>query len=158
MRRRVIFHGIRCDLNTEPLLPKPCGHGRHLTVAEAWAGLPAIQRRITPTGKLAILVPRIKPGSDGRYTNPEENYYSTKRLAWNKTAFTVCAQVSHCQGLLLHPDIDNGISIAEVARLQSFPDEFKLAGHSWKQRWLQLGNAVPPMLARAVGEAVRLGN
>jgi len=151
-RRRVIFHGVRNDLNIVPLLPS--GHGRHRTVADAWAGLPPFQYRSTTKGQLATLVTQIKPGRTGRDTNLKGNYFSTKRLAWEKPAFTVCAQVSTYGGLFLHPDLDKGISVAEVARLQSFPDEFQICGRKWDERWQQIGNAVPPLLAKAIGEVV----
>ena len=151
-RYRVIFHGIRTDLNIVPLLPS--GHSRHRTVAEAWASLPAIQHRITPKGQLATLVTQIKPGRTGRDTNLKGNYFSTKRLDWEKPAFTVLARVSSYGGLFLHPDIDKGISLPEAQRLQSFPDEFQLVGRKWDERWQQLGNAVPPLLAKAIGEVV----
>ena len=45
------------------------------------------------------------------------------------------------------------LRIEEVKRLQSFPDDFNLYGDVNK-KWRQLGNAVPPMLAAAVGRAI----
>jgi DNA (cytosine-5)-methyltransferase 1 len=46
------------------------------------------------------------------------------------------------------------ISVREAARLQSFPDGFKFAG-SMNAAFRQIGNAVPPLLARAVAECLR---
>jgi DNA (cytosine-5)-methyltransferase 1 len=46
------------------------------------------------------------------------------------------------------------LRIAEVKRLQSFPDEWSLAG-TVEQQWRQVGNAVPPLLAQRLGEAIR---
>jgi DNA (cytosine-5)-methyltransferase 1 len=45
------------------------------------------------------------------------------------------------------------LRIAEIKRLQCFPDEFELAG-TIEQQWRQIGNAVPPTLAAAVGRSV----
>ncbi|MGQ2941860.1 DNA cytosine methyltransferase [Blastomonas fulva] len=45
------------------------------------------------------------------------------------------------------------LRISEIKRLQTFPDEFELAG-TIEQQWRQIGNAVPPMLAAAVGRSV----
>jgi len=42
----------------------------------------------------------------------------------------------------------------QLKRVCSFPDDFELAGAP-KQRWERLGRAVPPLMYRAVGEAVR---
>lgn len=45
------------------------------------------------------------------------------------------------------------LRISEIKRLQTFPDAFELAG-TIEQQWRQIGNAVPPMLAAAVGRSV----
>jgi DNA (cytosine-5)-methyltransferase 1 len=44
------------------------------------------------------------------------------------------------------------LRIGEIKRLQTFPDAFDLAGSI--EQWRQVGNAVPPLLAAAVGNAV----
>jgi DNA (cytosine-5)-methyltransferase 1 len=46
------------------------------------------------------------------------------------------------------------LRIEEVKRLQTFPDDWVLAG-TIEQQWRQLGNAVPPLLAEALGRALR---
>ncbi len=45
------------------------------------------------------------------------------------------------------------LRISEVKRIQTFPDEFELTGNLERQ-WRQIGNAVPPLLARRFGEAL----
>ncbi len=45
------------------------------------------------------------------------------------------------------------LRIAEIKRLQTFPDDWYLAG-TIEQQWRQVGNAVPPLLAQRLGEAV----
>jgi DNA (cytosine-5)-methyltransferase 1 len=45
------------------------------------------------------------------------------------------------------------LRIAEIKRLQTFPDKFDLAG-SIEQQWRQVGNAVPPLLAQHLGKAI----
>ena len=53
------------------------------------------------------------------------------------------------KSMLIHPYEDRGISVTEAARLQSFPDTFIFEGPlSHIQQ--QIGNAVPPLLAKAV--------
>ncbi|MPN10874.1 hypothetical protein SDC9_158171 [bioreactor metagenome] len=51
----------------------------------------------------------------------------------------------------IHPKEDRAISIREVARLQSFPDTFVFEGTKDSQ-YQQIGNAVPPLLGRAIAE------
>ena len=46
------------------------------------------------------------------------------------------------------------ISVREAARLQSFPDGFRFAG-TMNPAFRQIGNAVPPLLARAVAQTLR---
>jgi DNA (cytosine-5)-methyltransferase 1 len=45
------------------------------------------------------------------------------------------------------------LTIPEIRRLCSFPDDYVLLG-TYIQRWARLGNSVPPLMARAVGEAL----
>lgn len=53
------------------------------------------------------------------------------------------------KNMLVHPWKDRGLSVREAARLQSFPDSFRFAGSIGFQQQ-QVGNAVPPILAKAV--------
>jgi DNA (cytosine-5)-methyltransferase 1 len=45
------------------------------------------------------------------------------------------------------------LRIEEVKRLQTFPDDWNLAGRL-EEQWRQVGNAVPPLLAEAVGRKI----
>jgi DNA (cytosine-5)-methyltransferase 1 len=56
-------------------------------------------------------------------------------------------------GGLLHPDEDRHLTTPELKRVASFPDAFELLGTA-RERWGQVGNSVPPFLARAVVRAV----
>ncbi|MGO9269005.1 MAG: DNA cytosine methyltransferase [Terriglobia bacterium] len=58
------------------------------------------------------------------------------------------------KNMLIHPLQDRGLSVREAARLQSFPDWFEFTGSIGLQQQ-QVGNALPPLLARAVFDAVR---
>lgn len=57
------------------------------------------------------------------------------------------------KSMWIHPCKNRAISIREAARLQTFPDDFVFEG-SKDSQYQQIGNAVPPLLGRAVAEQV----
>lgn len=78
-----------------------------------------------------------------------------RRLILKEPSFTV---TSHCLDELLHPTQDRHLSPREAARLQSFPDWYSFEGpwvipHIYEQqdKYEQIGDAVPPLLALAIG-------
>lgn len=53
----------------------------------------------------------------------------------------------------IHPMYDRCISVREAQRLHSFPDWFRVHSTKW-HGFREVGNSVPPMLARSVGESI----
>ena len=76
-----------------------------------------------------------------------------KRLPKNKPSHTIVAHLQKDGYMFIHPTQDRTISVREAARLQSFPDSFVFCGGRGSQ-FRQVGNAVPPWLAMAVGKTV----
>jgi DNA (cytosine-5)-methyltransferase 1 len=77
------------------------------------------------------------------------------RLWWDKPAFTIRTEFFKPEkGRYLHPSQHRPITHREAARLQTFPDQFQFCG-SKIEIAKQIGNAVPPLLARRVAECVR---
>ncbi len=84
-------------------------------------------------------------------------FNSYKVQWWDMPARTIIAHLYKDGNQFIHPDPDQGrsITVREAARLQSFPDDFVFEG-SRSEQFKQIGNAVPPMLAEAIANAVRL--
>ncbi len=69
-------------------------------------------------------------------------------------SYTILAQMHRDMSEWIHPKHQRWITVREAARLQSFHDGFVFEG-SECQQLKQVGNAVPPLLARAVGRAAK---
>lgn len=82
-----------------------------------------------------------------------------RRLDPDKPSYTI---TSHCLDEIIHPYENRAISPREAARLQSFPDKYKFIGkyvvfHSDEEqdRYEQIGDAVPPLLAKGIAEKLK---
>ena len=116
---------------------------------------------ITQTTKVAMdRFKVLKPGENFHsldeslkttYAQPGRTQSSIyKRLDYG----TTCGTVTNVRkSMWIHPKKDRALSIREAARLQSFPDSFEFVGTK-DQQYQQIGNAVPPMLARVIAERV----
>lgn len=58
------------------------------------------------------------------------------------------------QGRVLHPEQHRVVSVRECARSQGFPDTYRLFGNILDKH-RQVGNAVPPPLAKAIGLEIK---
>lgn len=95
----------------------------------------------------------VKPGAlfDTVHPNgPLGGWWNFIRLDGDRPAFTVTTAPS-----LFHPDEPRLLTISEVRRLCSFPEDFTLKAVSYSQRWERYGRAVPPLMMFAVAAVVR---
>jgi len=76
-----------------------------------------------------------------------------RRIRWDKPAPTIVAHLAKDGYMFIHPFSDRTITVREAARFQSFPDSFEFLG-SMASQFRQVGNAVPPILAEALGKAI----
>lgn len=73
------------------------------------------------------------------------------RMTWDGLSCTVLTKCDIHWGAYIHPEQDRAITVREAARLQAFPDWFEFSG-SRTEQYVQIGNAVPPLLGKAVGD------
>lgn len=93
-----------------------------------------------------------------RNTTPGEPMYpkfkQRIRLAWDILSPTQVSGGIRPQFQFGHPEDSRGLTIRERCRIQSFPDHFSVEGGIVQGR-VQTGNAVPPLLAKAVALAIK---
>jgi DNA (cytosine-5)-methyltransferase 1 len=81
-----------------------------------------------------------------------------RRLDWDKPCYTLRAGTGYDRGSYtsprpIHPEYPRVISVREAARLHSFPDWFRFHVTKW-HGFREVGNAVPPLLARVLGRQI----
>jgi DNA (cytosine-5)-methyltransferase 1 len=109
----------------------------------------------------------LKPGEDWRALPHEllpagmqralrkDHTRRYRRMQWDGIARSIITRFRDPKsGEYTHPEQHRTISIREAARIQSFPDWFVFEG-TISQQYDQVGNAVPPLLARAVAAEIR---
>ncbi|MBQ4407647.1 MAG: DNA cytosine methyltransferase [Bacteroidales bacterium] len=152
-RERVIFIGNRIgakNFHPKPIL-KPADY---VTTGEAIADL-----MNHPEDKAFNHVPtKHRPDMAQRMLElPEgESLYKGYSDAWKKCPWNEasCTIKENHGGVNIHPKLPRVLTAREMARLQSFPDDFIFEGTKNKQL-VQIGNAVPPLLGKAIGLAIR---
>lgn len=75
------------------------------------------------------------------------------RLGWDELSRTITAHLAKDGYWYIHPGQHRTLTVREAARIQTFPDVFRFAGCRSHQ-FEQIGNAVPPVLARQIGSAI----
>ena len=84
--------------------------------------------------------------------SPFDDSYACMR--WDEPTPTITTRcVSFSNGRFGHPEYDRAITVREAAHLQGFPAEHKFVGGVWGTA-RQVGNAVPPHVAKWLGEAI----
>jgi DNA (cytosine-5)-methyltransferase 1 len=177
MRRRAFVVGIRKGAPPfhfpEPML-KEC---EYVTVRDAIGDLPpppadfgdhpdyANHKRVkisplnlkrlsyVPEGGGRLDVPAHLQLPCHRSSNGHRHLDVFGRLRWDRPSGTITAMFDNfTRGRFAHPAEDRNITSREGARLQSFPDDFVFVGPK-KDVAKQIGNAVSPLLAKAIGIA-----
>lgn len=153
IRNRVIFIGNRegkTNYHPSPLINAT----EYVTTKSAIEDL--INREVdedfshVPTRHSEEMQMRLSAVEEG--SSLYENYSDAwKKCPWEAPSCTI--KENH-GGVNIHPRLPRVLTAREMARLQSFPDSFIFKGAK-KWQLVQIGNAVPPLLAKAIALAIR---
>ncbi|HFI0401679.1 TPA: DNA cytosine methyltransferase [Streptococcus suis] len=173
-RYRVIIVAFRKDLGIHYNFPEPIPYNYDkLTVGETikdveglpnqddvWELSPQSQHliRFIPEGGSWKNVPyeelpeRLKRIRDDmkRYHSP--NFY--RRFARHEINGTITAAGTPENSGIIHPVENRRYSVREIARIQSFPDNYIFVGDSLSSKYKIIGNAVPPKLGKVIGDSI----
>ena len=106
--------------------------------------------RAVPVDALPQRFKKMRTISDGSLRRDCTTLYH--RLHPMKPSYTItCNYKNVASGPFLHPWEDRSISHREAARFMSFPDHYQFVGAGFPR---QIGNAVPPLLGKAIGEEI----
>lgn len=182
-RSRLIFVGIKDEEFDFNLIQKTHGsetNKPYVTIKDAIGDLPSLKpketknkyktepfseyqelMRINTNGTVEChtapnhpkdTIEKIKNTIPGKPMYPK--FKQRIRLAWDIQSPTQVSGGIRPQFQFGHPEDDRGLSIRERCRIQSFPDNFIVKGGIVQGR-VQTGNAVPPLLAKAVALAIK---
>lgn len=162
-RRRIVVVGVRSDLDTEFSYPT---HSTIIkTIKEVIGDLPPLASgeksnipnhiAMSHSEQMLEKMSYIKDGGD-RYDIPEELRPKSgdvrKYIRYDSKRPSVC--VTGDMRKIFHYEQNRALTCRELARIQSFPDSFVFEGKSI-QIQQQIGNAVPPKLAKILAEQAK---
>ncbi len=158
-RERLIFIGVRKDLNVLPSHPLPAY--RPISVREALKGVKNQKWELEASkykegGSTYKHLIKMKQGETGDLYAGEGKYFNLARLYWDKPANTVLqSDGKHISSRCIHPEEHRRLTISEIKRISSFPDDFILTG-DYAQQWERVGRAVMPNVMKAIAQHIKL--
>ena len=156
-RERVIIIGVRENLGIEPTHPKP--QGRPITVRTALNGVndDEVNR---PLPNFLLKYAKVHPGGWNTHVEIYKNVkgnsagaISTKWCQWDRVCGTLQKSEISSTGII-HPNKQRYLSLSEMKRIASFPDDFKFTDR--KHGVERIGNSVPPLLMKAIAEHIKV--
>ncbi|HYC06214.1 MAG TPA: DNA cytosine methyltransferase [Azospirillaceae bacterium] len=173
VRRRVFFVGYRDGVDHSFPEPTHSEKGdllapRWLTLKHAIGDLREDQSHCVQFSARKREILSLVPAGGNWRNLPEElqkesmgaAYYAKggrtghwRRLSWEKPSPTILTEPNNAGTCLCHPVETRPLSVAECARLQTFPDHWKFMG-TGRDQYRLVGNAVPVKLAEALGRSI----
>lgn len=142
------------DEESEYLSEPKCAYQRALR------GKKLYNHKATNHSKIAIDKLKMIPAESGKEFLPKNLHGKQKfkstwgRLVWDELSPTIDTRFdTPSNGTNSHPTLNRSITPREAARLQGFKDDFRFLGKK-TQICKQIGNAVPPLLAKALADEI----
>lgn len=95
----------------------------------------------------------VREAMGGAYSSGGGKVGFYRRLSYSQPSPTLTTSPIQKATMLCHPRQDRPLSVAEYARIQQFPESWRIVGNT-SDKYKQIGNAVPIGLAKAIGEAI----
>lgn len=153
LRKRVIIIGIRDDINFKYDYPSPTHNANGDNGLKKWVSVGDAMKNIPDPDQ-----PNNIPNHTYSHFKLKFNGYLGNRVIDpNEPAPTVTARGDDKGGVVVlhHPSNERRMSCRELATVQSFPLDYEFVGNN-SSVYRQIGNAVPPLLAKAVAEQFNL--
>ena len=152
-RQRVIITGVRKDIDFEYEYPVPTHDKNGANGLKKWVSVTEALRDLPDPDKDNDLPNHTY----SKYKLNFSNYIGHRKLDPEKPAPTVTARGDDKGGVVIlpHPNATRRMSCREVATIQSFPLNFEFYGSN-SSVYRQIGNAVPPLLGKAVAQQFNL--
>lgn len=160
-RKRLI---LLAGLGWKPELPTPTHSTSKVSAKEAIGDLVKVAKRSSINHEPNDHAPHVVERWRGLAEGEVDPNYRRGRIYSERPSPTIRAggghgpRGDHLAGFHppIHYKLPRQLTVRESARIQSFPDDWVFQGSKTAQG-RQVGNAVPPLLARAIGETLRAG-
>ncbi len=155
-RERTIFIGVRNDYDIAITFPINRTDYEYVSVYDATNDIihnsNEIKEATHKDGKVKSIVIQMKEGEIGSKYAPS-GFFGLKRLKRNMPSLTICQRQGNKGACLLHWQEDRELTIKELIRISSFPEDYFL-GDKYTQKTERLGRAVPPLMMKGIAEHV----
>ena len=140
-RKRLIFAGVRNDIEGFPVKPKPTHFRSPVTISQALSDLEDVtDETVTNQSQYFVASKATSGGGQGDTVNEPDKV-------------ALCIRANSRGRIQFHYKLPRRLTVRECARVQTFPDEFVFP-YTTQRNLTLIGNAVPPILAHAVAKSV----